>query len=467
MSRKLHVDVGWLWSGYVGRALVYLGLTVVLTRGLGSDEFGQLSLFLAVTLGVSQVAGTWPFLAVPVLSAHGRTIGAAFRPAAKVAAVATAIALLIALPVSVAIHSGSPISLLSLVGYSVALIGLQGVYSILQTQGRMPTIAALQSGERGLALLFALVLAAAGSLTVLGSEALLALSCLATCVAAYAWVVGRATLAEESPEEEPDHTLSAVMGAVGAMGIVSVCAYGVTWIDIFILAAYRPDSDVGVYSLAYQVFMFVVQLGSLWAVAALPRHARSTASGDTLASQLPLRRLMSATAAWSAVVAAIAIVSAIVVPHAFGAEFEDSLPPLMVLFAGSGICGAAYFLVLPALIAAGRTVLIAKVSVISVTINLVLDLILVPQIGVMGPALATVGQTLFATAALAAAALGHRAAIGVASVGVPAVVGVALLAVDPDDVLLLSVATATVLASVALALAFVGGRAGLVSAFRG
>ena len=80
MSRRLGRDVGWLWAGYAGRALVYLGLVVVLTRALGAAGFGQLSLFLAVTLGVSQVAGSWPFLAVPVLSAHGRSIGAAFRP---------------------------------------------------------------------------------------------------------------------------------------------------------------------------------------------------------------------------------------------------------------------------------------------------------------------------------------------------------------------------------------------------
>jgi O-antigen/teichoic acid export membrane protein len=466
VSRKLHVDVGWLWAGYVGRAFVYLGLTIVLTRGLGSEEFGQLSLFLAITLGVSQVAGTWPFLAVPVLSAQGRSIGAAFRPAARVAAAATAAALAIALPASFAIHSTSPISLLALVGYSISLIGLQGVYSVLQTEGRMPSIAALQFGERGLALALALVIVGFGTLTVLGAEALLAGSCLLSCALAYAWVVRRGALREGGVEEEPDHQVAAVMAAVGAMGIVSVCAYGVAWVDIYILAAFRSDAEVGVYSLAYQVFTFVIQLGSLWAVAALPAHARSTASGENLASQLPLRRLVATTAIWGAVVAAVAIGCALVLPHAFGSEFDDAYPPLMVLLAGSGICGAGYFLVLPALIASGRTALIAWVSAVTVGINLALDLLLVPKVGVMGPAIATVAQTFFGTAVLATVALGRRGAAMIAAAGAPAAAGVFLLATDPTGAPLLALAALGGLVSAALAFVLLGGRAGVVALVR-
>ncbi|HEY1853541.1 MAG TPA: hypothetical protein VGG40_03055, partial [Solirubrobacterales bacterium] len=87
-SRRLSRDVGWLWAGYLARSLGYFGLILLFTRELGTSGFGQLSLFLAVTLGVSQVAGSWPFLAVPVLHAQGRSIGASFRPSLYVAALA-------------------------------------------------------------------------------------------------------------------------------------------------------------------------------------------------------------------------------------------------------------------------------------------------------------------------------------------------------------------------------------------
>ncbi len=223
------------------------------------------------------------------------------------------------------------------------------------------------------------------------------------------------------------------MSSVGAMGIVSLCSYGVAWADIFILAAFRSNSEVGVYSLAYQIFTFVAMLGSLWAVAALPVHARSTASGEGLAEQLPVPRLLAYAGLWSALIAAAAVCSVVVLPYAFGPEFAAAAPPLLVLLAGSGIFAAAYFVVLPGLIGAGHTSLVAKVAAGSVVINIVLDLILVPKLGVMGPALATVGQSIFGTAALAGKVLGVGATLRVFAVGTPAVVGTTLLAIKPDD----------------------------------
>lgn len=453
MSRKLHIDVGWLWGGYLGRAVVYLGLTVVLTRALGAGRFGELSLFLAVALGVLQISGTWPFLAVPVLSAHGRTIGAAFRPAARVAGLATAGALLVALPVSYVIQSRAPLSLLALLCYGAALVGLQGIYSVLQTEGRMSSIALLQTAERGAALLLALIVVGLASLSVLGAEALLASAALGTCVWAYATVGRRAGLFRGGGEEMPDHPVATVMHEVGVMGIASVCAYGVAWADIFILAAFKSNADVGAYSLAYQVFTFVLQLGSLWAVAALPAHARSTAAGDSLRQQLPQRQLVSAAAFGAVLVTAIAVGSSIVLPHLFGAQFKEAFPPLMILLAGGGICGIGYFLVQPALIGSGKAVLLAKVGVVSVAINIGLDLALVPQIGVIGPAVATVAQTLFATACLTVMVLGWRAALTIFAVGLPAVAGVSLLAFDPGRGVFQLIAALLGLASGALAVA--------------
>jgi len=452
VSRRFGRDVGWLWAGYAGRALVYLGLVVVLTRALGAAGFGQLSLFLAVTLGVSQVAGSWPFLAVPVLSAHGRSIGAAFRPSAYVAAMATAGSLVIALPISFLIHSRAPTSLASVVGYSVALVALQGIYSVLQTEGRMSGIALVQTGERGTALILALAVSGLSTLTVLGSEVLLAIASIGTCVVAYATIGSRQRLLKGDGGDLPDHLVSTVMRAVGAMGIVSVCAYGVAWVDVFILAAFKSNADVGVYSLAYQVFTFIVQLGSLWVVAALPRHAKSTAAGGSIAAQLPIGRLLSAAAFWAAIVTATAVGAAVVLPHAFGAEFDSAYTPLMVLLAGSGIGAAGYFLVLPALIASKNGALIAKVSVVAVAINLTLDVLLVPGLGVLGPAIATVAQTLFATAALCIFAVGPRLSLRLFAVGVPGALGVTLLAIDPTAVPFMAVAALTAVLSALLAM---------------
>lgn len=433
MPRKLSRDVAWLWAGYIGRAAAYFGLIVVLTRELGPAGFGSLALFLAVTLGVSQVAGSWPFLAVPVLAARGRTIGAAFRPSAYVAAMATTASLLVAVPISFALQSRAAISLLAVVVYSFALVGLQGVYSIQQTEGRMSGIALLQTADRLLALLLALSGAALFALGVLGAEALLTAASAISCAVAFAIVGRRHKLFRRHVDNVPDHPISAVMASVGAMGIVSLCSYGVDWADIFVLAAFRPNVDVGIYSLAYQIFTFVAQLATLWTVVALPVHARSTVAGQELADQLPLPRLAAYTGLWAALIAAAAVCSAVFLPIAFGSEFADAATPLLVLLAGSGIFAAVYFTVLPGLIAAGRSGLVAKVAGGSVVINIVLDLALVPILGVLGPALATVGQSLFGTIVLAGMVFGFRPTLRLLAVGVPAMLGIVLLAIDPDD----------------------------------
>lgn len=433
MSHKLSKDVAWLWIGYIARAVAYFGLIVVFTRELGPAGFGSLSLFLAVTLGVSQVAGSWPFLAVPVLSAQGRTIGAAFRPAVYVAALATAASLVVAVPISFALQSRAAISLLAVVAYSLALVALQGIYAVQQTEGKMAGIAFLQTGDRLLALGLALAAAAVLTLDVIQAEVLLTIASVVSSAIALLAIGRRQKLFRRHADDIPDHPISTVMSSVGAMGIVSLCSYGVAWADIFILAAFRPNSDVGIYSLSYQLFTFVAQLGALWAVAALPVHARSTASGHDLADQLPIPRLAAYTCLWAALIAAAAVGSVIVLPYAFGSDFSAAATPLLVLLAGSGIFAAAYFAVLPGLIAAGQSGLIAKVAGGSVAINIVLDLILVPPLGVLGPALATVGQSVFGTIALAGLVLGFLPTLRLLAVGAPAVLGTTLLAIDPSD----------------------------------
>jgi O-antigen/teichoic acid export membrane protein len=452
-SRRLGRDVGWLWAGYLARSLGYFGLILLFTRELGTSGFGQLSLFLAVTLGVSQVAGSWPFLAVPVLHAQGRSIGASFRPSLYVAALATAATLVVAIPVSVAIGVDAAVSVVAVVVASVALVGLQGIFSVQQTEGRMSGIAMLQTSERVVALVLAAATAVLVGLDVVGAQVVLAVASLLTFAAGFAVVGRRQRLLRREPGEMPDHEISTVVDAVGAMAIVSVCSYGIAWADIFVLAAFKSDSDVGVYSLAYQIFSFVTQLTSYWLVAALPHHARSSASGEEVHEQLPLNRLVTYTGLWAALVGLGGVVAALLLPVAFGSDFEATTPPLLLLLGGSGIFIATYFAVLPALIAAGRTSLIAKIAIGSVVVNIGLDLALVPPLGVNGPAFATFAQTLFASAAVAIAALGLRSTVLLLAVAAPAAAATMLLAADPDDARLLILCTLVALATAAFCLA--------------
>jgi O-antigen/teichoic acid export membrane protein len=433
-SRRLTRNIGWLWVGYGGRSLGYFLLIVILSRALGTAGFGVLSLFLAVAIGVSQVAGSWPFLAIPVLSARERSIGAAFRPSAYVAALATAASLVVAIPVCLVMGIDSPVSLACVVVLATALVGLQGVFAVQQTEGRMGEIALLQTLERVIALVLALAALAAFGLDIIGAQLLLTIASTVTFAVAVVLVSRRHDLRRNRDEEMPDHPISTVMGSVGAMGFVSLASYGVAYADIFILAIFQSNADVGIYSLAYQIFGFVTAVASYWLIAALPEHARSTASGQDLKQQLPLPRLLKFTGLWAALVGLTGVAAAFGLPLVFGSSFERTAVPLLLLLGGSGVFAAAYYLLLAALIGGDRTRLVARIALASVAVNIVLDLVLVPPFGVVGPAFATFGQSLVGTLGLSLIILGRRATLRLVTVSGPVIATTMLLAIDPKDI---------------------------------
>lgn len=131
-------------------------------------------------------------------------------------------------------------------------MALQGVYGVLQAEGRMRGIAGVQTLERVTGLIALLAVGAVATLSVKSSEVVLALAALVTCVIAFT-VLTPPGLFRAGEDRHEDHLVRTVMEAVGGMGIVSVCAYGIAWAEIYVLDAFRPRGDVGIYSLAYQV----------------------------------------------------------------------------------------------------------------------------------------------------------------------------------------------------------------------
>lgn len=434
MSRRLAADVSWLWAGYVGRSLAYLGVTVLLTRSLGPQGFGKLSLFMALGLGVAALAGSWPFLAIPVLVHRGRTIAEVFRPAARLAMLATLACLVVALPLSWKILEPDAAILAFVSIYSVALVGLQGLYGVFQAEGRMRGIAIVQTSERLLTLAILTAILLASALTVRSAEGTLAFAALSACAVAYL-VLGKQTdLVGDSSSVALDWRT--VLKTIGAMGIVNAASYGVAWIDIYLLAAFKPGTDVGIYSLAYQIYSFSLQLASLWIVATLPRHARSFHAGVSPADQLPAKEVQMGVRLWASLIGVGAVTSAIALTAVFGADFSDSAQPLMILLVGASFL-APYLAVVSVLIAADKSKLIARVSIVCVAVNVAVDLILIPTVGLIGPAVATTAQAAVGAVWLLSHTLGTRRLMEIVRVNAPVAVAIGVLALDPTSAPLL------------------------------
>jgi O-antigen/teichoic acid export membrane protein len=449
MRRRLVVDVSWLWAGYAGRSLAYLGVTILLTRVLGPHGFGEFSLFLAFGLGISSLAGSWPFLAVPILANRGHRVSQIFPAAARLAAIGTIVCLVVALPLAWAILAQDPGVLVVLSIYALALVSFQGLYGIFQSEGRMRSIASVQTGERVLALVAMAGLAVGSALTVRSAEGALALAALSASTIAYLTLVRREDLGGEGDPESLDWRT--VLKTIGAMGIVNAASYGVAWIDIYLLAAFKPASDVGIYSLAYQIYTFALQLASLWIVATLPRHASYTHAGIPLAEQLPRDKLVMGIRLWVGLIGLGAVVSSIVLTSVFGSGFADSAQPLIALLVGASFL-AAYLAVVSALIAADRSTLIARVSLVCVAINIVIDLVLIPTVGLIGPAVATSVQSAIGGIWLISHTLGRRRLLEIGRANAPVAAMLSVLAIDPRNPVLLAATVIVSLLSAAPAL---------------
>jgi O-antigen/teichoic acid export membrane protein len=348
----------------------------------------------------------------------------------RLATLGTVACLVVALPLAwqILVPDGSVLLMLS--AYAIALVSFQGLYGVLQAEGRMPQIATVQTGERVVTLVALLVVVAAATLTVRAAEGALAFAAVAASSVGYLTLVKREDLLGTDREADLDWRL--VLKTIGAMGIVNAASYGVAWIDIYLLAAFKPDADVGIYSLAYQIYTFVLQLASLWIVATLPRHASSFHAGVPLAEQLPREKMLMGVRLWVGLVGLAAVAAAIVLPAVFGSSFADSSQPLMVLLAGATVL-AAYLAVVSALIAADESPLIARVSIVCVAINIGIDLVLIPTIGLIGPAVATSVQSAVAAIWLLSRTLGTERLLEIVRVNAPVAVAICALAVDPGS----------------------------------
>jgi O-antigen/teichoic acid export membrane protein len=421
MSRPAALlQYGWLVLGYGGRTAAYLALTAILAATLDPAQFGRLSVFLAIGAGVAAVAGAWPFLAVPVLASRTGDVRAPLRGASLLAAGTGALALLAVLPLADLLLDDPGAGVLVALGaYALALVALQATYAVLQTQERMRSIALVQTAERALAAVLVGVLAAAGLLGV--EEARGSVAVAATIAAAAAGAVVLRGLPRSSRASNRASDVRRVLRAVGPMGVVAVCGYLVAWFDVLALSLLADDRTVGLYALAYQVFTVPVQIAGLWIVATLPRHAREGAGADD-------RPSAAMVLGWAGLVALLAAAAALLLRVGFGDEYRAAAAPALVLMASVPPL-VFYFVGVPILLADGRAKVLAVMSIAGAIVNIVIDVALIPSLGLWAPVIATVMQNVGVTLAMVAVLRGRLDARLL--LAVPAVSAVAAAAVAP------------------------------------
>jgi O-antigen/teichoic acid export membrane protein len=164
-------------------------------------------------------------------------------------------------------------------------------------------------------------------------------------------------------------------------------------IALIALAAFSGDAAVGVYSLAVAAGdVLYLMTNSLVSATFAGIAGRQREASAALAARAIRHSILLAATAGALVVPAVALLLPVVV----GDGFEDV--PLVLLILVPGVLGLSSFWVLHTFFAVqlGRPAIVTRIAVITLAVNTLLCLILVPPLGLWGAAAATTTANLVA-----------------------------------------------------------------------
>lgn len=182
--------------------------------------------------------------------------------------------------------------------------------------------------------------------------------------------------------------------------------FATSWLDLVLLKSWRSLSEVGLYALASQLTGVVQQVTITFSTLLLPHYSSLLAQGEENRIKTFVQRMLpywflTTSAAFSLAL----VVAGPLVPAVFGEAFAGSTVPLAVLMVASSAL-ALYNAFDPLLSAYGATWVLARLCVLSVAVKVGMALLLIPRWGVMGAALSTV--VTYAVSAMGAMVLAGR-----------------------------------------------------------
>lgn len=164
-----------------------------------------------------------------------------------------------------------------------------------------------------------------------------------------------------------------------------------TQIDSILIGYYLNPSDVGIYAVAVLLAQTLTLIPTAVQQVTAPITANLYGKGDVQG----VWRLFHSTLKKSLTISAItAIVVAVTAPYIIDIIFTEayalSYTPLLVLLVGYAI-GASYGAVGATLSSIGKVKVAFRISAICATFNILLNMLLIPAIGIIGAAIATAG----------------------------------------------------------------------------
>jgi len=366
-----------------------LGSSIVVARWLGPEGLGTLAVLNAMVALALQIGSAGLPSANTYFIAKDRTrLAAAWANSVFFAFVVgslIAVAVFLGAEIWPEFFGGVSLSLLMIAALSIPfqLLTVLGL-NVLLAMGRIGQLNFLDSLSPALALINAVVVLVIMRATLptlvsfnTGAAIVLSLAMLS--------VMGRMLVRQnEHRKFRPDPGLAKEMLVYGLKFYISIMAGVVIFrADLLLVNHFRGAGEAGVYAVAAQVSFLLLLLPGVIAALLFPRVASDHDSTGEFATQVT--RYASAVMLIMCVAAAI---GSFLLPYIYGAAFADSQFQLLILLPGIYLMGIESVLV-QHFTGTGLPAAIPAFWLITLAINLGLNLVLVPRFGARGAALAS------------------------------------------------------------------------------
>lgn len=385
-----------LASVLVKVAVVFFGAvaSVVISRALGPEGRGDY--FVIVTVATTARALGHLSLEQAGISMFSRGVAKWATLKTTVTLVGLATGLVAAASAFMIVVALGP-SVVPVSSYAYLMVALLGVPTGIMV---LATGSQLLLGDRVPAFNAGKLIA--GAIQCLGLIALGLAGRLSVGAVVVLWVLGTAFplvvyLSASPPRpSQVDLKLARDLVSTGAKYHAGMAALFLLWrVDVLILNARVSSQDVGLYSLAVTLAELAYFITEAVGQAVMSRQVGSTMG---VAASFTARVARSNFLFAVLLLTAIVVSSPIAIPVVFGDEYRGSVLPLLVL--APGVIGIAVArAILPYLVRLERPVAVSGLALAALAVNVLLNLALIPHMGITGASLAsTVAYGLLALA---------------------------------------------------------------------
>jgi O-antigen/teichoic acid export membrane protein len=395
-TRALAVGAGWLTASYAGRLLVQAGTFILVARALGAGGFGTFSAGIALVAAAFPLSGLGQGEVMILRAARDPAVLSVYCARALGAVVATAPALSLAvLGAGWLLVPSAPVRMLLLLCVSelvfarIANVAAQ----TCQVRGAMASMAVLLFSPIALRALAAVVLFALPEASVELWALFYALSSAAAAVGAAVatrrYVMTPSSLALPTGEEIKT-------GLLFALGLSANSLFAD--VDKPLVARLDSVAAAGAYTSGYRVVAFAFAPVLALLTTTYPTLFRMGASG--LSSTWALaRRVLWSGSLYSAMAGLALYFLAPAVPAILGREFDEAVSTVRLLAVLPFLQTLSY---VPADMLAGSGRLAVRTSILgaSVGLNVGLCVLLIPAVGTVGAAVATLAASGFLVVSL-------------------------------------------------------------------